>query len=271
MNPDSESKLIEQAQRMKERWNKGDYARFSYYWRDGAKKIADELAFKPNEKVIDIACGNGNLSVEVTLKGAEVTGIDINPNLVEQAKNRAREEGLIINYLEGNGMQIPFPSNYFDAAVSLNGIMFCPKPEVASNELLRVCKPGSRIFIYNWTPTSLFAELIGIFNKYIPIEGSAYNPMVWGTSEFTAELFSGKVKKLECSVKEYPINYPFSIEEVILFYRKYFPRGVDMDNISIDIQNEMNKEFRNMWEKYNKAVDGTVSVFSDYLELKMVK
>ena len=264
-------KLKEQAQRMKERWSKGDYAQFSYYWREGAKKIADELAIKPNEKVLDIACGNGNLTIEIARKGAEVTGIDINPHLIESGKKRASEEGLNITYVEGNGMQMPFRENYFDASVSLHGIMFCPKPKVAASELLRVCKPGSEIHIYNWTPDSLFAELIGIYNKYIPIEGSVYNPMVWGTSEFVTELFSGRVKKLQCKVKQYPIHYPFSIEEVINFYRKYFPRGVDMDNVSDKIQDEMNNEFKGMWKKFNKATDGTVSVFSDYLELKMVK
>jgi ubiquinone/menaquinone biosynthesis C-methylase UbiE len=114
------------------------------------------------ERVLDVACGSGNLAIEAAKAGADVTGIDIAANLIEAAKKRAAAEGLDIKFEEGDAEALPYEDNSFDTVVTMYGAMFAPRPDVTASELLRVTKPGGRIAMANWTPEGFAGQMFKI-------------------------------------------------------------------------------------------------------------
>ena len=106
-------------------------------------------------RVLDVACGSGNQSIPAARTGAQVTGVDIAPNLIEQAREWAEVEDLKIRFDEGDAENLPYADAEFDVVMTMFGAMFAPRPELVSAELIRVCRPGGVIAMGNWTPTAL--------------------------------------------------------------------------------------------------------------------
>ena len=113
-------------------------------------------------KVLDVACGTGNQSIPAARAGAEVIGLDIAPNLLEQARKRAADENLKIEFIEGDAEKLPYDAARFDVVMSMFGAMFAPRPEVVAAELLRVCRPGGLIAMGNWTPEGFVGQMFKI-------------------------------------------------------------------------------------------------------------
>src|ERR1700752_5414674 len=111
-------------------------------------------------KVLDVACGTGNLAIPAGKTGAEVTGVDIAPNLVEQARENANREGLTAQFDEGDAEALPYADGSFDVVMTMFGAMFAPRPELVAAELKRVCRPGGLIAMANWTPTGFFGRML---------------------------------------------------------------------------------------------------------------
>src|SRR5262245_44282439 len=145
--------------KMKATWISGDFEQIAKSYRLGAVAFGSRLALKPGERVLDVACGTGNLTIPAARSGAKVTGVDIAPNLLEQGRVRAQAEGLAIQFDEGDAEDLPYEDASFDTVITMFGAMFTPRPEVATAELLRVCRPGGRIAMANWTPTGFIGQM----------------------------------------------------------------------------------------------------------------
>lgn len=118
-------------------------------------------------KVLDVACGNGNLAIAAAQAGAVVTGIDIAANLLDEARMRADREGVEIRFEEGDAEDLPYEADMFDVVISMFGVMFAPRPELVTSELCRVCRRGGRIAMANWTPTGFVGELFRVTGKHV--------------------------------------------------------------------------------------------------------
>ena len=130
----------------------GDFGQIARLNEARASNSSIAWNLKPGMKVLDVACGTGNTSIPAAKTGADVTGLDIAPNLLEQARKRAQVEGLKIEFIEGDAEQLPQADASFDAVISMFGAMFAPRPELVASELLRVCRPGGFVAMGNWTP-----------------------------------------------------------------------------------------------------------------------
>ena len=139
-------------EKMKATWMAGDFGQIARYNAKAAEEFVQRLNLSPGTRVLDVACGTGNLAIPAARARAIVTGIDIASNLVEQAKKRAAEEGVTAKFEEGDAEQLPYADGEFDVVMSMFGAMFAPRPEVVASELLRVCRPGGMIAMANWTP-----------------------------------------------------------------------------------------------------------------------
>jgi ubiquinone/menaquinone biosynthesis C-methylase UbiE len=128
--------------RIKATWMAGDYARIASFTERTANEFIDRQQLKPNLRVLDVACGNGNLSIPAAKAGAIVIGIDIAPNLLDEARSRAAREQVKVEFEEGDAEALPYKDCAFDLVVSMFGAMFAPRPDVAASELGRVCRPG---------------------------------------------------------------------------------------------------------------------------------
>ena len=138
--------------RLKSTWESGDYGVFAKYLEKGALEFFDRLNLRPGTRLLDVACGAGQLTLPAARRGIVVTGLDLAANLVLQARARAAAEGLKIQFDEGDAEDLPYADASFDAVMSLIGAMFAPRAELVASEMIRVCRPGGRIIMGNWTP-----------------------------------------------------------------------------------------------------------------------
>jgi ubiquinone/menaquinone biosynthesis C-methylase UbiE len=173
--------------RLKAMWMTGDFGQVAKHIETGAEEFIARLALKPGERVLDVACGSGNLALPAARLGARVTGVDIATNLLEQARARAASEGLTIQFDEGDAEKLPYADEDFATVVSMYGAMFAPRPELVAAELVRVCRPGGRIAMANWTPDGFIGQMFKITGKHVPPPPNMPSPVKWGDEETVRE------------------------------------------------------------------------------------
>ena len=161
-------------------WISGDFGQIARFYEDEAAAFAKRLGLKPGAKVLDVACGTGNLALPAARLGANVTGVDIAPNLVEQARRNAAGEGLKAQFDEGDAEALPYENASFDATVTMFGAMFAPRPELVAAELLRVTKPGGLVAMANWTPAGFIGQMFKTVGAHVPPPAAMASPVLWG-------------------------------------------------------------------------------------------
>src|SRR5919205_2555729 len=148
-------------------WIAGDFGEIARYYAVQAEDFIKRLDLRPGMTVLDVACGTGNLAIPAARTGATVTGVDIAPNSVEQARENARREGLNVQFDEGDAEALPYGDASFDAVVTMFGAMFAPRPELVAAELKRVCRPGGLIAMANWTPTGFIGKMFKTMTSHV--------------------------------------------------------------------------------------------------------
>ena len=180
-NPSSGSPGLEQVrQGMRAVWMAGDFGKVAEYSVKDAESFVESLELTPGLKVLDVACGTGNTAIPAARKGAQVTGIDIAPNLLSQARDRAGAEGLQITFQEGDAEELPFPDGEFDLVMSMFGAMFAMRPERVASELARVCRRGGKIAMANWTPDGFAGKMFALASRHLPPPPGVPAPVLWG-------------------------------------------------------------------------------------------
>src|ERR1700678_2450743 len=167
-------------EKMRAMWMAGDFGKIAEYSTQCAEAFVEALEIRPGMQVLDVACGTGNLAIPAARKGARVTGVDIAPNLLAQARARAEGEGLEIAFKEGDAEQLPFPDEHFEVVMSMFGAMFAPDPERVASELARVCRHGGRIARANWTPDGFTGKMFRLSRRYVPPPVEIPAPTLWG-------------------------------------------------------------------------------------------
>src|SRR5580698_1529453 len=125
--------------RQKATWASGDFAVIGTTLQIVGETLCEAVDLRAGERVLDVACGNGNASLAAARRFARVTGTDYVPSLLDKAIVRARAENLSIDFLEADAEALPFEGGSFDVVLSTYGVMFAPNHAVAASELLRVC------------------------------------------------------------------------------------------------------------------------------------
>lgn len=252
--------------RLKSTWEAGDFSEVAKIIENAAVEFVGRLDIKPGMKVLDVACGSGNLSIPAAKNGADVTGIDIADNLVEAAKKRAAELGLDIKFEQGDAEAMPYADNSFDVVMSMFGAMFAPRPEVTAAELVRVCKPGGTIAMANWTPTGFSGQMFKTSSKYLP--PPAIPPVLWGDAETVRERFGDMVTDLQMTPRPAEFEYDFGPAQVVEFFRKYFgPTVMAFKAIPAENHEAYRSDLEAIWTEHNLNTDGTTHVTSEFLEV----
>lgn len=151
--------------------------------------LVAQLAPRPGERWLDLACGAGAIAFRAARAGADVTGLDLAPGLIEAARRRAREQGLDVEFEVGDCEALPYADGAFEVVSSSVGLILAPDQHAAAAELARVCRPGGRIGLTAWKPESGmgdFFELVSEFQPPMP-EGAG-EPLDWGKEEHAAHL-----------------------------------------------------------------------------------
>ena len=133
-------------------------------------------------KVLDVGTGTGVVAITAARHGAHVTGLDLTPELLEQAKEDAAIAGQTdIVFQEGDAEALPYADNSFDLVVSQFGHMFAPRPEVVVKEIKRVLRKGGHFAFASWPPEHLMGQLFALVNRVAPVSDAISSmPEQWG-------------------------------------------------------------------------------------------
>ncbi len=249
-------------------WTAGDFSQIAKAYAYGAAEFVERLNLKPGMKFLDVACGNGNLAIPAAKLGAEVKGIDIAPDIIRQAHERAKAEGVVAKFAEGDAEALQFADNSFDVVATMVGAMFAPRPELVASELLRVCKPGGRIAMANWTPTGFVGQMFKATAAHVPPPQGMPSPVLWGVPETVRERFGDRVSAVEMTTRDAVFHYPFSPEEVVEHFRLYYgPTQKAFAALDENGQAALRKDMETLWGENNRATDGTTEVAGEFLEV----
>lgn len=249
-------------------WIAGDFGEIAKSIEHGAIEFADRLDLKPGIQVLDVATGTGNLAIPAAKTGADVTGVDIAPNLIEQAKARAEAEGVNVKFEVGDAEAMPYEDGSFDVVMTMFGAMFTPRPDVTASELKRVCKSGGLIAMANWTPEAFTGQMFKAGAKHVPPPPGMPSPVMWGSEDTARERLSEGVSDIQMTRRKIIFTYPFGPAEVVEHFRKYFgPTQKQFEMLDEAGQAALRSDLAALWESANQATDGTTRVESEYLEV----
>jgi ubiquinone/menaquinone biosynthesis C-methylase UbiE len=257
--------------KLKTTWEAGDFSEVAKHIETTAEAFVERLNIQPGMKVLDVACGSGNLAVVAAEKGAEVTGIDIADNLIEAAKKRAEILGLDIKFEQGDAEDMPYPDDTFDLVMTMFGAMFAPRPDVTANELVRVCKPGGRIAMANWTPSGFAGQMFKLSSKYLPPPPMP-PPVLWGDPETVKERLGDRVTDLKMTPVMADMIFEYGPAEVVEHFRRFFgPTVMAFKAIPQDQREAFRSDIEEHWTAHNSATDGTTLTKSEFLEVIATK
>ena len=252
---------------MKAAWMAGDFGQIARHNEQRGEEFVARLQLRPGMKVLDVACGTGNQSIPAARAGAQVTGVDIANNSLEQARQRAEAEGLKIRFMEGDAEQLPFDAAEFDVVLSMFGAMFAPRPELVASELVRVCKPAGLVAMANWTPGGFVGQMFKINSDHVPPPPGVPAPTLWGDEAVVRQRF-GPGMNLEMARREFVNEFPFGPEEVVDFFRQYFgPTQTAFARLDAAGQKSFRDDLLRHWTEHNEGGAHRTVVRAEYLEV----
>lgn len=258
--------------RLKSTWEAGDYGVFAQYLEVGALEFFNRLGITPGTKLLDIGCGAGQLTIPGAKQGIDVTAIDLAQNLVDQANERAKEEGLTIDIRQGDAEDLEFADNTFDVTMSLIGSMFAPRPELVASEMVRVCKPGGKVIMGNWTPEGHVGQMFKVIGKHVPPPAIFPSPLLWGVEEKIRERFGNSVSSLTITKHLYPFFYPMPPAEVADFFIQYYgPTLRSYGTLDDEGKAAFRKDLADLFTANNHATDGGTTFRAEYVEVVGIK
>jgi SAM-dependent methyltransferase len=253
--------------RLKKTWMSGDYDRFSRYMEGGARQYYEHLDIPPGAKLLDVACGSGQLTLMASRDGIDSTGVDIAENLIERARERAGAENLGARFEVADAEALPFPDASFDVVVSLIGAMFAPRPELVAREFLRVCAPGGTIAMANWTASGFVGQMFKTIAQYIA-PANMPSPLLWGDETAVRERLGVGTSRLNLTRRMYTFNYPFPPDEAVEIFRLYYgPANLAFESLEEAGQLDLRRQLESLWSAHNRAKGGVTIVDAEYLDV----
>ena len=255
---------IKERQRMG--WEAGDYPRVGNTLQTIAERLVEAVELRAGQRLLDVACGQGNVAIAGARRFAEATGVDYAPNLLAQGRERAAAEHLSVTFTEGDAERLPFPDEAFDATLSTVGVMFAPDQQRAADELVRVTRAGGKIALASWTPEGLVGQLFKIIAKYAPPPAGVRSPMLWGAENRLAELFGDKIEWASLTKRTFDFCYR-SPEHYSNWFRLYYG---PITRLAATLDEQTRAQFAadiaDVPRPFNRADDGTVLAAGEYLE-----
>ncbi|MDA7088600.1 class I SAM-dependent methyltransferase [Pseudomonas sp. SA3-5] len=252
-------------------WASGNYAKVGSTLQLSGELLCESMALSAGQTVLDVAAGNGNATLAAARRFCRVTSTDYVQDLLDQSMVRALSEGMEVNYQLADAENLPFADNRYDNVVSTFGVMFAPNQVKAAAELLRVCKPGGRIGLANWTPDSFIGQLFKIIGRYVPPPAGVSSPANWGAESFIEANFAPQAQNIAIQSRDFLFRY-LSAEHWLEEFRTYYgPTHKAFNALASEQQVELANEILSLLEKCNVATDGTLIVPSTYLEVVITK
>jgi SAM-dependent methyltransferase len=240
-------------------WAAGDYAAVAELIDEAPPRdLMRHAAIAPGQEVLDVATGTGNAAIRAAAAGAQVVGLDLTPELLQTARRRGEQHGVVVEWVAGDAEDLPYDDDRFDRVLSIFGVQFAPRHAVVAQELVRVCRPGGRIVIVNWTPRGQIGELLKIIGRYMPPPPDyASPPPLWGSEDHVRELFAGHPVELGFARGHNPWRFDSAEHFVVFMETRYGPMLKARERLTAEGRwEECREEIVAMVERRNDAIDG---------------
>ena len=257
--------------RQKAAWSSGDYAIVGTTLQIVGEELCEALDLSGGSKVLDVAAGNGMVSLAAARRWCDVVSTDYVASLLERGRARAQAEGLAIEFMEADAEDLPFAEGTFDVVVSTFGVMFTPNQDKAAAELLRVCKSGGQIGLASWTPDGFIGQVFKTLGKYLPPPAAAKSPLLWGTRTRLTEMFGPAASWIKTELRYFNFRYRSAQHFIEVFRNYYGPMLKAFSALDTLQQNHLEKDLYDLISRMNRADDETMIVPSEYLEVVIMK
>lgn len=248
-------------------WSSGDYAVVGTTLQIVGESLCEALDLRAGERVLDVAAGNGNATLAAARRWCDVVSTDYVPTLLDRGRARASAEGLPVQFEHADAENLPYTNHSFDVVMSTFGVMFTPDQDKAATEMARACKPGGRIGLANWTPTSFVGEIFKTMGKYVTPAAGLKSPALWGTEARLRELFGERLDKIAIERKNFVFRYHNATHWLEIFRTFYGPMHKAFGALAAEKQEALAADLIALAERFNRATDGTLVAPSEYLEV----
>ena len=253
-------------------WNTGNYLTVGAAFQLMAEQLCEAVDLRPGQRVLDVAGGTGNAAIAAARRWCRVTGTDLIPYMVDAAKARAKAEGLDVDFRVADAQALPFDDESFDVVLSSIGVMFAPRQEQAAAELLRVCRPGGKIGLTCWTPTSSVAQMSGALGKYLPPPPPGFMPPVaWGHEQRLRQLFGAKAARMHITLRTHLFKHPTPASYVEYVKENYGPTALVFKMLPKETAAKVREELAAQVSGANVSGDATLVVPGEYAEIVIEK
>ena len=252
-------------------WSSGNYAVVGTTLQIVGEQLCEAMDLRAGSKVLDVAAGNGMVSLAAARRWCDVTSTDYVPALLESGRARATANGLSIKFMEADAESLPFDDASFDAVVSTFGVMFAPNQAQAASELMRVCKRGGRIGLANWTPDGFIGQVFKTLGKYLPPPAGAKSPALWGTRAALDEMFGSQASSIKAEPRFFNFRYKSAEHFLDVFKTYYGPVLKAFAALDAAAQQDLHNDLYALIVRMNKSGDATMVVPSEYLEVVITR
>lgn len=252
-------------------WSSGDYAVVGTTLQIVGENLCEALDVRAGQRVLDVAAGNGNVSLAAARRGCDVLATDYVAALLDRAAERAAAEHLPLGIRVADAEDLPLDDASFDAVVSTFGVMFTPNQAKSASELLRVCKPGGKIGMANWTPQGFIGQLFRTIGSHLPPPPGVMSPARWGTPEFIREQFEAHASAIELKERHFNFRYRSAEHFLHVFRTVYGPTLKAFAALDEAGKEKLSADIIALVGRFNRSGDGTMVVPSEYLEVVIVK
>ena len=252
-------------------WASGDYAVIGTTLQIVGEQLAEACDLNWDERVLDVAAGNGNATLAAARRGCKVTSTDYVSTLLDRGAERARAEGADVTFQVADAEALPFADASFDAVLSTFGVMFAPDQAKAASELARVCRPVGRIGLANWTPDGFIGQLFKVLGRQLPPPAGVQPPSLWGVEAHLHSLFGEHAAKIAVTPRVFNFRYRSAAHFIDVFRTWYGPVHKAFAALPADKASALEHDLTDLLNSLNRAGAGSLVVPGEYLEIVITR
>jgi ubiquinone/menaquinone biosynthesis C-methylase UbiE len=248
-------------------WASGDYAVIGTTLQLVGEQLAEACDLRYDERVLDVAAGNGNATLAAARRGCKVVSTDYVESLLERGAERARAERLDVEFKPADVENLPFRDASFDAVLSTFGVMFAPDHARSAAEMARVCRSGGRIGMANWTPGGFIGQLFKILGRHLPPPPGAQSPALWGSEAHLRALFAPSAAKIDVTPRIFNFRYRSPAHFIDIFRTWYGPVHKAFAALGPEKGAALERDLTELMNGLNRGGPSSLVVPSEYLEI----